>query len=346
MNSWFTERGIAMKTLVCNQPFELVYEERETPKAKDDGVVIKVAAIGICGTDIHAYAGNQPFFEYPRVLGHEASGVISEVGKNVANFKVGQRVALIPYVACGKCGACLSGKTNCCEKISVIGVHEDGAFSEFVAAPATNVLPIADNVDDIAGALIEPFAISAHAVRRAQIKENDDVLVVGAGPIGLGAAAIAAADGANVVIADTSAERRAHIQANIPAVPALDPVNERIEDYFNGRLPEIVIDATGNQKAMNNTVYLIRHGGRIVFVGLHKGTIEFNDPDFHKKETTLMGSRNATLEDFEKVQRLMAEGKISANMMLTHTFKYDELADIYEEKITKNKALIKSVIIR
>ncbi|MCW9716528.1 zinc-binding alcohol dehydrogenase family protein [Avibacterium sp. 21-594] len=335
-----------MRTLVCKQPFKLVYEERDIPKAKENSVVMKVSAIGICGTDIHAYCGNQPFFEYPRILGHEASGKIVEIGQNVTNFKVGQRVALIPYVACGKCGACLSGKTNCCENISVIGVHEDGAFSEYMTVPATNLIPIADNVDDAAGALIEPFAISAHAVRRAQVSKGTDVLVVGAGPIGLGAAAIAYADKANVVIADTSAERRAHINDHMPMLPTFDPINEKIEDYFNGMKPEVVIDATGNQKAMNNTVYLIRHGGRIVFVGLHKGTIEFNDPDFHKKETTLMGSRNATLEDFEKVQQLMAEDKISANMMLTHTFRYDELADIYEEKIIKNKALIKSVILR
>lgn len=334
-----------MKTLVCKQPYELVYEERDVPIAEDDRIVMKISAIGICGTDIHAFAGNQPFFEYPRVLGHEASGIIYALGKNVANLKVGQRVALIPYIFCGQCSACLDGKTNCCEKISVIGVHEDGAFSEFISVPAINVIPIADNIDDVTGALIEPFAISAHAIRRAQITKDTDVLVVGAGPIGLGIVAIAHADGANVVVADTSIERREHIRANIPEVPAIDPSSEKIEEYFNGRLPEVVIDATGNPKAMNNSVHLIRHGGRIVFVGLHKGTIEFNDPDFHKKETTLMGSRNATLEDFEKVQLLMAESKISANMMLTHTFKYDELADIYEEKITKNKALIKSVII-
>lgn len=333
-----------MKSLVCKEPFQLILEEREKPQPKENEVQLKIAAIGICGTDIHAYAGNQPFFEYPRVLGHEASGVITKLGKNVDKFKVGQRAALIPYVSCGKCGACLSGKTNCCEKISVIGVHQDGAFSEYLVAPTQNILLISDNVDDVTAALIEPYAISAHAVRRAQIKAGDDVLVVGAGPIGLGAAAIAHADGANVIIADTSEERRKHIQANLP-VPAVDPINEKIEDYFDGRLPLVVIDATGNQKAMNNAVNLIRHGGRIVFVGLHKGTIEFSDPDFHKKETTLMGSRNATLEDFEKVQRLMAGGKIAANMMLTHTFKYNELADIYEEEITKNRSLIKSVIL-
>lgn len=333
-----------MRSLVCKQPFQLVFEQRTTPEVKDDEVLIQVAAVGICGTDIHAYAGNQPFFEYPRVLGHEVSGKITAIGKQVKEFKVGQRVSLIPYLSCSKCDACLSGKTNCCEKISVIGVHQDGGFSEFLVAPTSNVLAISDNVDDITAALIEPFAISAHSVRRAQLSENTDVLVVGAGPIGLGAAAIAHADGANVVIADTSEERRLHIKKYLD-VPTVDPINENIEDYFGGHLPLVVIDATGNQRAMNNAVNLIRHGGRIVFVGLFKGMLEFNDPDFHKKETTIMGSRNATKEDFEKVQQLMAEGKISAEMMLTHTFKYDELIDIYEEKITKNKALIKSVIL-
>ncbi|HBO37712.1 MAG TPA: galactonate oxidoreductase [Pasteurellaceae bacterium] len=333
-----------MRSLVCKKPFELTFEERTIPNIKENEVLIKVAAVGICGTDIHAYAGNQPFFEYPRVLGHEVSGEIVAIGSHTTQFKVGQRIALIPYVSCGKCDACLSSKTNCCEKISVIGVHQDGAFSEYLAAPESNIIPLADNVDDITAALIEPFAISAHAVRRAQINKNDDVLVVGAGPIGLGAAAIAFADGANVVIADTSEDRRQHIKKYLN-IPTVDPIAQRIEDFFNGRLPLVVIDATGNQKAMNNAVNLIRHGGRIVFVGLFKGHLEFSDPDFHKKETTMMGSRNATPEDFEKVQRLMAEEKLSASMMLTHTFKYNELAEIYEEKITKNKALIKSVIL-
>lgn len=332
-----------MKALVCNKPFEFSYEQLSTPTIKEDQVLLKVAAVGICGTDIHAFGGNQPFFSYPRILGHEASGIIADIGSKVSQWKVGQRVALIPYVSCGECDACRSGRTNCCEKISVIGVHEDGAFSEYLAAPARNILAIDDQVDDITAALIEPFAISAHAVRRAEIKAGDDVLIVGAGPIGLGAAAIAAADGANVAIADTSAERREHIKTQLK-LPAFNPIDEKVENFFNGKLPLIVIDATGNQKAMNNDVNLIRHGGRIVFVGLFKGDFSIHDPDFHKKETTLLGSRNATPEDFEKVQSLMAQGKLSASMMLTHTFKFDQLAEVFEEQVVNNKALIKSVV--
>ncbi|MFU2134070.1 zinc-binding alcohol dehydrogenase family protein [Gallibacterium anatis] len=332
-----------MKALVCNKPFEFSYKQLSTPTIKEDQVLLKVAAVGICGTDIHAFGGNQPFFSYPRILGHEASGIIADIGSKVSQWKVGQRVALIPYVSCGECDACRSGRTNCCEKISVIGVHEDGAFSEYLAAPARNILAIDDQVDDITAALIEPFAISAHAVRRAEIKAGDDVLIVGAGPIGLGAAAIAAADGANVAIADTSAERREHIKTQLK-LPAFNPIDEKVENFFNGKLPLIVIDATGNQKAMNNDVNLIRHGGRIVFVGLFKGDFSIHDPDFHKKETTLLGSRNATPEDFEKVQSLMAQGKLSASMMLTHTFKFDQLAEVFEEQVVNNKALIKSIV--
>lgn len=243
-----------MKALVCNKPFEFSYKQLSTPTIEEDQVLLKVAAVGICGTDIHAFGGNQPFFSYPRILGHEASGIIADIGSKVSQWKVGQRVALIPYVSCGECDACRSGRTNCCEKISVIGVHEDGAFSEYLAAPARNILAIDDQVDDITAALIEPFAISAHAVRRAEIKAGDDVLIVGAGPIGLGAAAIAAADGANVAIADTSAERREHIKTQLK-LPAFNPIDEKVENFFNGKLPLIVIDATGNQKAMNVVIH-------------------------------------------------------------------------------------------
>ncbi|MGV6988042.1 zinc-binding alcohol dehydrogenase family protein [Testudinibacter sp. P80/BLE/0925] len=333
-----------MKSLVCTEPFVLNYQERDIPCAKDNEVVIKVSAVGICGTDIHAYQGNQPFFEYPRVLGHEVCGNITAIGSKVHNYKIGQRVALIPYLSCGKCVACQKGKTNCCEKISVMGVHQDGGFSEFLAISDTNIIPLADNVDDISAALIEPFAISAHAVRRAQVSKNNNVLVIGAGPIGLGVAAIAIADGANVVVADTSLSRRQHIQQKL-SVKVVDPLSEKIENYFGSMLPEIVIDATGNPHSMNNAVNFICHGGRIVFVGLFKGDLVIHDPDFHKKETTLMGSRNATQEDFTKVQKLMSEGKLNSSMMLSDTFNYTELADIYEEKIVKNKNLVKGVIL-
>jgi L-galactonate 5-dehydrogenase len=336
-----------MKSLICEKPYQLSYIEANMPNVKPTELLIKVSAVGICGTDIHAYTGNQPFFNYPRVLGHELCGVVCELGDKVNQpFIIGDKVALIPYLSCFQCASCLSGKTNCCENISVIGVHQDGGFCEYLAVPQDNVLKV-NGVDNATAALIEPFAISAHAVRRAEIKADEAVLVVGAGPIGLGAAAIAAADGANVIVADTLSERRDHVenQLNLPTLNPLDDnFHESLLEAFGGSLAQTVIDATGNPHAMNGAVNHIRHGGKIVFVGLFKGNLEISDPDFHKKETTLMGSRNATKEDFAKVQDLMKQGILKANMMLTHTFDFNTLGEIYEKSVVNNKELLKGVI--
>lgn len=335
-----------MNTLVCQEPKKLIWKKREIPTPRENEALVKIKTVGICGTDIHAWGGNQPFFSYPRVLGHEICGEVVGLGKNINHLKPGQQVSIIPYVACQKCPACLSGRTNCCENISVIGVHQDGGFCEYIAVPVSNLL-VAEGIDPQAAALIEPFAISAHAVRRADIQPGEQILVVGAGPIGLGAAAIAKAEGAEVLVADTSAFRREHVVKNL-GLPVIDPsisdFDAQLRAAFGGSLAQKVIDATGNQHAMNNTVNLIRHGGSIVFVGLFKGDLQFSDPEFHKKETTMMGSRNATPEDFAKVGQLMSEGKITAEMMLTHRYAFSTLAETYEQDVINNRELIKGII--
>ncbi|WP_312663203.1 zinc-binding alcohol dehydrogenase family protein [Pantoea sp. CTOTU49201] len=335
-----------MKTLVVAEPRQMVWQQRAKPTPAANDVLIKPIAAGICGTDIHAWSGNQPFFSYPRVLGHELCGEVVELGSQASGFRLGQRVALIPYVACQQCDACLSGKTNCCENISVIGVHQDGGFCEFLSVPSSNLLAV-DDVDPEAAALIEPFAISAHAVRRAAVAADEQVLVVGAGPIGLGVAAIAAAAGAKVVVADTSEQRRAHVaqKLGLTTVNPLDAdFDAQLKAEFGGRLSAKVIYATGSPAAMNGAVKLIRHGGTIVFVGLHKGDLVIPDIEFHKKETTLMGSRNATLEDFAKVGELMAKGQLRADMMLNRHYDFSTLAECFEADVINNRELIKGVI--
>lgn len=335
-----------MKSLICRQPTQFEYKERPVPTPAENEVLLKVKTVGICGTDIHAWAGKQPFFNYPRVLGHEICGDIVAIGNNVTHFHIGQQAAVIPYLSCNRCSACLNHRPNCCENISVIGVHQDGGMVEYIAVPESNVL-LAEGIDPAAAALIEPFAISAHAIRRAECAPGDSVLVVGGGPIGLGVAAIGLADSLNIALADTQPERRAHTH-NLLGIPVLDPASPQFEQQlranFQGELPNKVIDATGNEIAMNNSVNLIRHGGQIIFVGLFKGNLSFSDPDFHKKETTMKGSRNATHEDFAKVARLMSEGKISAEMMLSHRFDFSSLAAIYETEIVNNKNLLKAVV--
>ncbi|WP_405423109.1 zinc-binding alcohol dehydrogenase family protein [Pantoea stewartii] len=335
-----------MKALVIAEPRSLVWATRPQPRPAATEALLKIVSAGICGTDIHAWAGNQPFFSYPRVLGHELCAEVVETGAAVHDLAAGQRVALIPYLSCFECDACRSGKTNCCENISVMGVHQDGGFSDYLCVPAANLL-VVDDLAPEAAALIEPFAISAHAVRRAAVAQGEQVLVVGAGPIGLGAAAIAAANGAQVVVADTSDYRRQHVSQQL-GLCALNPSDAAfitsLRNEFDGRLPLKVLDATGNPAAMNAAVSLIRHGGTIVYVGLHKGDLVIPDSEFHKKESTIMGSRNATREDFDRVRELMAAGTLRADMMLNRRFAFSTLAEHFEAQVINNRALIKGVI--
>ncbi len=336
-----------MKTLICNNPNSIEYVEREIPQIKSNEVLLEINAVGICGTDIHAYAGRQPFFSYPRVLGHEICGTVEKTGADVTTLQSGDRCSVIPCVPCGECAACRDGKTNCCENVSLYGVHQDGGFSEYLAVYEANLVKLPDNVSDSQGSLVECFAISAHAVRRAEIKPQNNVLIIGSGPIGLGAAAIAKAEGASVVVADIDADRRAHVEQKLN-VPALNPLDENYTENlatsFGGELPCVVMDATGNKASMSRAVELIRHGGKIVFIGLYIGDLVMDDPTFHKKETTLLSSRNATRVDFEKVIELMAEGAISESIMKNKEYDFYTFGNRYKEDVVENKSLVKGVI--
>ncbi|EBL9054876.1 galactonate oxidoreductase [Salmonella enterica] len=336
-----------MKTLICNNPGNIEYIERDIPHLKDDEVLLKIKAVGICGTDIHAFAGRQPFFAYPRVLGHEICGVAEMLGKSCSTAKVGQRYSVIPCIPCGACAACREGKTNCCENVSLYGVHQDGGFSEYLAVREQNLVELSDNLTDSAGALVECFAISAHAVRRADVKPQQNIVVVGAGPIGLAAAAIAKAKGARVAVADIDAERRRLVAEKV-GVATLDPSSDDYIDAlkacFSGELAGTVLDATGNKSSMSRAVDLIRHGGKIVFIGLYIGKLVIDDPTFHKKETTLLSSRNATREDFECVIELMAQGAISETMMKNQEFDFYTFGNQYQKNVVENKKLVKGVI--
>ncbi|HIE9814385.1 TPA: zinc-binding alcohol dehydrogenase family protein [Klebsiella pneumoniae] len=336
-----------MKTLICQCPGTIEYVERALPELKEGEALLKVKAVGVCGTDIHAFAGRQPFFSYPRVLGHEICGVVEEVGSAVRGIKKGQRYSVIPCVPCGVCPACQEGKTNCCENVSLYGVHQDGGFSEYLAVRQENLVELPDSLSSSTGALVECFAIGAHAARRAEIKPQQNVLVVGAGPIGLTVAVIAKARGGRVVVADIDAARRKQISEKI-GVETLDPSDENyineLKALFDGQLACTLLDATGNKASMSRSVELIRHGGKIVFVGLYIGELVLDDPTFHKKETTLLASRNATREDFEYVISLMAQGVLSESFMVNKEFDFYSFGNSYKENVAENKNMVKGVV--
>lgn len=333
-----------MKTIVCEEPGTMKIVEQEKPNSlKEKEVLIAIKRIGICGTDIHAFGGNQPFFEYPRVLGHELSGEVAKIGAEVQNVTVGDRVTVIPYMHCGECIACKNGNTNCCTNMQVTGVHIDGGMREFLSIPESHIIKV-NQLTLNEAAVVEPLCIGAHAVRRADIKIDDTVLIIGAGPIGLGAARFAKLKGAKTIIMDLNEERldvcKKWADCNLTLKPS-DQSNEELKEMNNGQLPSIVLDATGNKFSMMNAFDYVSHGGKLVYVGLVKDTISFNDPDFHSKELTLMGSRNATLEDFKYVISCMESGKVDAESYISYQIEFEDATDYFHNKsFNTNKALI------
>ncbi|SDR48535.1 zinc-binding alcohol dehydrogenase family protein [Pseudovibrio sp. Tun.PSC04-5.I4] len=336
-----------MKTLICNGPNDLEYIEQSVPTPNSDEVLLKISAIGICGTDIHAYTGKQPFFSYPRVLGHEICGVVQEVGTDCKDVAVGDRVAVMPVIYCGECPACKAGKTNCCESASLYGVHQDGGFCEFLAVKAINTIKVPAHFSDCATAYVEPFTISAHAVRRGEVAKGSTVLVVGAGPIGIGVAAVAKAKGADVIVADVQESRLEHVRNSL-GLKTINPTTgvyaEELAKLCGGQLPSVLFDVTGNKHAMTDAVSLICAGGKIVFVGLYIGDLKIDDPTFHKKETTLLSSRNSSREDYEYVISLLESGDLHEKLLHNRTYDFYTIGNSYEEDVVNNKELIKGLI--
>lgn len=277
-------------------------------------VLVRVRRIGVCGTDFHAFAGRQPFFSYPRILGHELGVEVVAIGADVAGLQAGARCAVLPYLACGACSACRRGRTNCCTQLRVLGVHVDGGMQEHLVVPAQNLFAH-DTLDFEQLALVETLGIGAHAVERAGVEAGELALVVGLGPIGLGTAQIARAHGAQVIGLDADPARRAlaHEIAGIEVLETTAGLAERL-----GQLPAAVFDATGNAESMNAAVTLAAPAGRVVFVGLHRGEVTFPDPLFHGRELTLHASRNATATEFRTVLAAIASGALDTHGWITH----------------------------
>lgn len=334
-----------MKQIICNQPGQLELRNVEKPLLKPGEAIIKLKRIGICGTDLHAYEGTQPYFDYPRVLGHELSGVIDEVDES-SDLKVGDKVAVIPYLNCGTCYTCKKGKTNCCQNLKVMGVHQDGGMQEYMSVPVSHLMKVNDLSFDEA-ALMEPLAIGAHAVRRVGMEKNDTVVVSGAGPIGIGIMLFAKAMGTTVIAVDLNVKRLEFCKewADIDhIVDANQDVLAQIKEITDGNMADIVLDATGNKQSMEQSLDYITFGGKVIYVGLIKGKIEFNDPDFHKRETTLMGSRNATIEDFLNVYELLQKRQFDLQQYITHRSTFDQVSKDLPNWLNPESNVIKGVI--
>jgi 2-desacetyl-2-hydroxyethyl bacteriochlorophyllide A dehydrogenase len=333
-----------MNSLVCAHPGKFEYKQSERPVLTPGNAIIKIRRIGICGTDLHAFRGTQPYFNYPRVLGHELSGDLVEAD-GAPGFTIGERVTFIPYINCEKCIACRSGKPNCCVNIQVCGVHTDGGMAEYYSIPS-RLLVHGEGLSYDELALIEPLAIGAHGIRRAAVVPDEFVLVIGAGPIGLGTMEFARIAGAKVIAMDINDNRLAFCREKlgIPyTVNALEDAKEQISKITGGDMPTVVIDASGSQKAINSALQYMAHSARLVLIGLQKEEISFSHPEFHKREATLMSSRNATREDFEHVIDSVKKGLINPLSYITHRTAFDKLSVDFQSWLDPASNVIKAV---
>lgn len=333
-----------MKYIVCEEPNNFQLKDKEAPLKKEGEALLKIHRVGICGTDLHAYAGNQAFFKYPRILGHELAAEILDIEENEKGLKTGDYVIIMPYVSCGKCIACRSGKTNCCANIQVLGVHTDGGMQEIISVRNDLLLP-ANGLDFNEMAIVEPLAIGAHAIRRAAVKPGETVVVIGCGPIGIGLMKLAQIVGAEVIALDVNNERLEYAKKDIGVQHAFNVMEnpvEKIAEITNGDMAAVVFDATGNKRALETGTDYMSHGGCFVLVGLSKGELTYAHPKIHAKETTLMCSRNATLEDFQFVIDHLKE--FPTESFVTHQVNYTEMIQNFDSWLDPQTGVIKAMI--
>ncbi|MCQ0112765.1 zinc-binding alcohol dehydrogenase family protein [Zhouia amylolytica] len=333
-----------MKYIVCEKPGDFLLKEKPTPERKNGEALLKVTRVGICGTDLHAYLGNQAFFTYPRILGHELATHVLAIDTNEQGIKAGDKVVVMPYISCKNCIACKHGKTNCCTNIKVLGVHTDGGMQEQIVVPNDLLIP-ANNLTDDEMAIVEPLAIGAHAIRRADLKEGESVIVIGCGPIGIGILKQAQLLGAQTIALDVDEGRLQYAKEFIGVYHVVDVKDDpllQIRDITNGDLASVVFDATGNKTALEKGPDYMAHGGRYVLVGLSKGNLIYHHPAIHAKEMTMMCSRNATLEDFKRVIEILPE--FPTDKFITHTVHFSEMIHHFDSWTNPESGVIKATV--
>jgi 2-desacetyl-2-hydroxyethyl bacteriochlorophyllide A dehydrogenase len=337
-----------MQTLVLETPGRLVATTTAEPPAPGPGeALVQVRRIGVCGTDLHAYRGRQPFFTYPRILGHELGVEVLATGNGVMHVRPGDRCAVEPYFNCGTCIACRRGKPNCCHTLQVLGVHTDGGHRERIVVPAAKLhTSAALSLDQLA--LVETLGIGAHAVARAQLTPGENVAVIGAGPIGLAVMQFARIAGARVIAVDVSPSRlefaRTQLGADEIVHAAQDDPVSRLADLTDGDLPTAVFDATGSVQSMNAAFNFVAPGGRLVLVGLVQADVAFHDPDFHRRELTVLASRNALPADFTHIIGLIESGKIDTTPWITHRAALGDVPGLVEAWSRPETGVIKAMI--
>ena len=335
-----------MKAIQITKPGEIQIIEKEMPIAKQGEALLKVLYCGICGADVASFTGNQPFTTYPRIPGHEFSAQIVEIPENDRGLKIGDIVTCNPYFNCGKCYACKRGIVNACHDNQTMGVQRDGSFQEYITMPIERIID-GKGLSAKELALIEPFSISCHALSRAEVKNRDNLLIMGAGPIGLFALIKAKSMGARVLIADMLSSRLA-LAKEFGADCAVNVKDINLHtacaDFTNGNGFDVCVEACGAPETFLNCIDESAHGANIILIGNGKRETTFVHSIILKKELNIFGSRNAFTKDFEELIDLVADGKADILKMVSGVYDMQNAETAFESLSHNDGTLAKLLI--
>jgi len=341
-----------MKAISLDQPQKFRLVDIAEPAAPGPGeALVRVHRVGICGTDFGGYLGKMPFFSYPRIPGHELGVEVIGIGAGVTNVAVGDRCSVEPYLNCQKCYSCRRGHTNCCETNQTLGVMCDGGLAERYLLPARK-LHVSRTLTFDQLALVETLAIGCHAVNRGNPRPGEHVLIIGAGPIGLSAVEFAKLSGARTIVMDMNAGRLAFVREKmgVPDTILLAPGEEeaaieQLRALTNGQMADVVIDATGSNKSMAGALAYCAFVGRLVYVGITQQEVSFlHAPIMHRREISIMASRNALPGDFTRIIGLIEEGKIDTVPWITHHAGFEEMIEVFPAWLKPETGVIKAVV--
>ncbi|QDU56973.1 zinc-binding alcohol dehydrogenase family protein [Aeoliella mucimassa] len=315
-----------MRALQITAPGECRLVELEVPSIHEDQVLLRVATVGYCGSDLNTFRGLNPLVSYPRVPGHELSGVVAEVGASVTEWQIGEQALVFPYTECGECAACLADRPNCCQHNQTLGVQREGALAEYIALPPDKLMR-ADGLSFAELALVEPLTVGFHAAARGKVGPDDRVLVFGAGAIGLGAIAGACFRGARVMAVDID-DAKIEIARACGACETVnssrEPLDKRVADWTSGHGANVVIEAVGVSQTFVAAIDLVSFAGRVVYIGYAKSPVEYDTKWFVMKELDIRGSRNALPSDFADVIELLQSGRFPTDRVISHRGSLDQ----------------------
>jgi 2-desacetyl-2-hydroxyethyl bacteriochlorophyllide A dehydrogenase len=335
-----------MKAVQVRKAHDLIIAEVEKPQINHPSdVLVKVKAVGVCGSDMHIFHGTNPLATYPRVVGHEVTGEVVEIGQNVTGLSVGDHVVVEPISYCGECYACRKGQPNVCESLSVFGVHQDGGMREWFVLPEKQLHKVNSDLPWEEAVMAEPYTIGAQAIARGQVQNGETVLLQGAGPIGICILKLAKLQGATVMVTDLSDERLAFAKENGADVivnAGREDVLKAVADWTNGAGANVVIDAVCLPSTFALSLEAASAAGTVVVLGFDEKPSAIPQLPITKKQLTLVGSRLSN--QFPRVTALLNEGKLKHNGLVTHSFDLDQVKEAFDF-IEKNPDKVRKAII-